>query len=470
MAQEEPDYDIFKDLDVYETIIHEVYKEYSKEPTAKFCDNINLPNEYNNQVIVLCRKFVSFYKNLKKNCNSDNCSPVHKKYSSYLNFWISHQLELQSIPKNDKLVLYKNLKDNLQQYDEDRKLQVKLYNVNDNDFKSMNMLYKLYKNYNGSLSEYNNDCDKFFHLFKENYDKCLYRCYAEGDSKLCDVMNNFRKLYDNEKFPSLYNCKKDSFPLLPELSEYRPIKLTDSEDSNIGYQLVQTANFFKKFELPQLKRENYKELNELIWLQYNMPFQLNEEMKKNNMMNILQQFLQYCYENKKNERLSSFMKELIDNYYNKIKGEYDNIFSDCKKNGKGKTHCQLYKECVNKFSKDLLTIEKDTNEYITQQVKYIESLSSLELWIYKAQSMFQDFGAMSRISPTVMSTMVAIVVCLFFLYKLTPLSSIFRKEKKRRKIPLFFPERPINDVKNHNSGNKNAKHKRGKIRFAYQPN
>ncbi|KMZ77346.1 hypothetical protein PVIIG_06106 [Plasmodium vivax India VII] len=256
MAQEEPDYDIFKDLDVYETIIHEVYKEYSKEPTAKFCDNINLPNEYNNQVIVLCRKFVSFYKNLKKNCNSDNCSPVHKKYSSYLNFWISHQLELQSIPKNDKLVLYKNLKDNLQQYDEDRKLQVKLYNVNDNDFKSMNMLYKLYKNYNGSLSEYNNDCDKFFHLFKENYDKCLYRCYAEGDSKLCDVMNNFRKLYDNEKFPSLYNCKKDSFPLLPELSEYRPIKLTDSEDSNIGYQLVQTANFFKKFELPQLKREN----------------------------------------------------------------------------------------------------------------------------------------------------------------------------------------------------------------------
>ncbi|KMZ96030.1 hypothetical protein PVNG_06363 [Plasmodium vivax North Korean] len=188
------------------------------------------------------------------------------------------------------------------------------------------------------------------------------------------------------------------------------------------------TNFFKKFKVNYdkcLRRCYIEELNELIWLQYNIPFQYEVETKKYYMMNILQQFFQYCDENRKNEKLSSFMEEFIEQYYNKKKGEYKDIFNECENNDEEKTHCQLYKECEKKFSNDLSTIKTNTDKYITQQKNYINSLSALELWIFKAKSMFQDFASMSRISPTIMSTMIAIVVCLFFLYKV--LKKLFKK-------------------------------------------
>nr|CAB96694.1 vir5 [Plasmodium vivax] len=458
-VEEEKDYDIFKDLDDYETIIHQVNREYSDEPQANFCDSITFTNEYKNQVSVLCRKYVSFFKKIKHNNRSYSNPQDHKKYPEYLNFWIRHQLELQSISKYDRSVLYIHLKNNYPQFDKERELENKIYCINEKDYKSMNILYDLYKNYYGSLHEYKTECNYFFQSFKENYDKCLYRCYFGHDSKLCDVMKIFRELYDKQKFPNIQNqCHITSYTSLPELSDYSSEKTTDSEDFNIGYKLVKTSTFSKPFGLPQIKGVNYKELNELIRLQYNMPYYYDDEMKKNFMMKILYQFIKYCRENKKNEKLSSFMKEFIEKYYKKNENEYNDIFADCKIGCKSKIYGQLYKSCKENYGDDLLLIEKNVNSYLEDQKTYIESLSALEVWIFKAQSLFQDFGAMSRISPTVISTM------------LTPLSSIFRKEKKRRKIPLFFPERSINDVKNHNSKHMKAKSKRGKIRFAYQPN
>ncbi|KMZ76869.1 hypothetical protein PVIIG_05860 [Plasmodium vivax India VII] len=403
-VEEEKDYDIFKDLDDYETIIHQVNREYSDEPQANFCDSITFTNEYKNQVSVLCRKYVSFFKKIKHNNRSYSNPQDHKKYPEYLNFWIRHQLELQSISKYDRSVLYIHLKNNYPQFDKERELENKIYCINEKDYKSMNILYDLYKNYYGSLHEYKTECNYFFQSFKENYDKCLYRCYFGHDSKLCDVMKIFRELYDKQKFPNIQNqCHITSYTSLPELSDYSSEKTTDSEDFNIGYKL-------------------YKELNELIRLQYNMPYYYDDEMKKNFMMKILYQFIKYCRENKKNEKLSSFMKEFIEKYYKKNENEYNDIFADCKIGCKSKIYGQLYKSCKENYGDDLLLIEKNVNSYLEDQKTYIERLSALEVWIFKAQSLFQDF------------------------------------------------ERSINDVKNHNSRHMKAKSKRGKIRFDYQPN
>ncbi|CAI7723985.1 PIR protein [Plasmodium vivax] len=465
----QPEYDIFEDVvDIYETVKYEVESKYKSDTISNFCSLIDINHGYKNHVIDVCKEFVYLFKQFIRHYGTDENKPSTKKYPKFINFWLQLNLLRRSIPDTYNSDLLGHLKENQKTFDEKDKLNSKLFFIDPLSFKGMSMLYNLYKNYYATLHEYEDKCINFINEFKVNYDNCLYRCYAQGDTKLCDVMQKFRKLYDDQKFPKATTCNESS-PLLPELSEYRSIHLSDSEDSNTGYKLVQASTFFNPFELPQLKGVNYKELNHLIWLQYNMPFQYDEEMKKKYMMNILQQFLQYCYDNKKNEKLSSFMKEFIIQYYNKSKEVYDDIFRECKTMSEEKTHCQLYKECKKKFSNDLSTIERNTEEYITQQKKYIESLSALELWIFKAQSMFQGFGAMSRISPTIMSTMVAIVVCVFFMYKLTPLSSIFGKEKKRRKIPLFFPERTTNYVKDDNSGHMKEKPKRGRIRFSYQP-
>ncbi|KMZ76915.1 hypothetical protein PVIIG_05801 [Plasmodium vivax India VII] len=364
MTEEKPDYDIFEETEVYETLIHTVEKDYINEATATFCDNIAFPDEYKNQVRVLCRKFVSFFNNLKSNSKFDSSSQAYQKYPQYLNFWIRLQLELQNISKNDMPLLYKHLNGNYEKFDEDRKLQDKLYIINDDDFTSMYMLYQLYKIYNGSLSDYNIECNEFYQLFKENYDKCLYKCYAKGDSKLCDVMKNFKKLYDKEKFPRLNNCKKKLCPLLPELSEYKIIYRSHSENDNIGYQLVQTADNYIRYELPKLTGENNNELKELIWLQYNMPFHYNEEMMKTYMMSVLYQFIVYCNENKKNLKLSLFMKEFIGEYYKKNKTEYQKIFSECKNDPNTQKYCQLHKKCNDEFEQDLSIIKDDSSKYI----------------------------------------------------------------------------------------------------------
>ncbi|KMZ77299.1 hypothetical protein PVIIG_05658 [Plasmodium vivax India VII] len=443
MAQEEPDYDIFNDLDDYLTIVLEVNK-YEQNTTSQFCNSISLNYSHNNQIIELCRKFVSFFNNLKSNYKSDSSPEDNKKYSEYLNFWVRHQLELQSISKTDKLVLYKHLQDNYQQLDEDSKLKNKLYNINDNDFKSMNMLYELYKNYNGPLSDYNDDCNNFLKKFKVNYDKCLYRCYAEGDSKLCAVMKKFRDLYDEKKFPRAQTCNASS-QKLPKLSEYCTIEPTVSEDYNIGYQLVQTADTSIRYELPKLT-----EANDLIWLQYNMSFHYDEEKKKTYMMKVLYQFIFYCNENKKNLKLSLFMKEFIRKYYTTNEAEYKEIFTECEGKDNKEIYGQWYKNCKEKFGKDILLIRDNANSYVQQQENYIKELPTLDLLILKAKALFQDSESMSKYSTTIISIMISIFLCLFFLYKV-------------------LKKRSINDVKHDNSGNMKTKPKRGKIRFSYQP-
>ncbi|KNA01572.1 hypothetical protein PVNG_05018 [Plasmodium vivax North Korean] len=319
-------YDIFNDLDDYLTIVLEVNK-YEQNTTSQFCNSISLNYSHNNQIIELCRKFVSFFNNLKSNYKSDSSPEDNKKYSEYLNFWVRHQLELQSISKTDKLVLYKHLQDNYQQLDEDSKLKNKLYNINDNDFKSMNMLYELYKNYNGPLSDYNDDCNNFLKKFKHN------------------------------------------------------------------------------------------ELKDLIWLQYNMSFHYDEEKKKTYMMKVLYQFIFYCNENKKNLKLSLFMKEFIRKYYTTNEAEYKEIFTECEGKDNKEIYGQWYKNCKEKFGKDILLIRDNANSYVQQQENYIKELPTLDLLILKAKALFQDSESMSKYSTTIISIMISIFLCLFFLYK-----------------------------------------------------
>ncbi|KMZ76779.1 hypothetical protein PVIIG_05891, partial [Plasmodium vivax India VII] len=369
----QPEYDIFEDvLDINETLMHAFGSAKKNETTSSLCSRIDINDGYKNQVIDVCNEFVYLFKQLKQHYQTPSNTTPTKKYPEFINFWLQLNLLRRNIPDNYKSKLLEHLKANRKEFEAEIILKDKLIFIEQISFIGMRILYNLYKNYYGTLNEYEYNCTDFFKKFKKSYDKCLRRCYAEGDSKLCDVLQKFRNLYNKERFPRINNCNKNLCPLLPELTKYRPIKLTDSEDSNIGYQL-------------------YKELIELIWFQYNMPFQYDGEMKKYYMMSILQQFLQYCYENQKNEKLSLFMKEFIVQYYNNNKGEYDKIFSECKTNGNGKKHCQLYEACEKKFTNDLSTIKADTKKFITQQEEYINSLSALELWIFKAKSMFQDF-------------------------------------------------------------------------------
>ncbi|KMZ98999.1 hypothetical protein PVNG_03838 [Plasmodium vivax North Korean] len=67
-------------------------------------------------------------------------------------------------------------------------------------------------------------------------------------------------------------------------------------------------------------------------------------------MKILKEYLQYFEKNKTNPQLQYFVNEFIDKYYNAKESEYKNIFTSCDDNSDtSKEHCNLYKQCNDKF-------------------------------------------------------------------------------------------------------------------------
>ncbi|KMZ96067.1 hypothetical protein PVNG_06291 [Plasmodium vivax North Korean] len=359
--------------------------------------------------------FVKFFKILHQLNEGLGKDHISDKYPDFLNYWLKHQLKKKNINQSYHYELYHCLNRNYKIFDPKEKLKDKLFDIQEY-FNNINILYLLYKNYIDIKEKRIEECSKTFEECKTNYNNALEKCFQGGDDEVCKGLKAFTKFNRKEKNIKLENCHNYELPTLSELILIES-RSGESENQNIGYNLVKN-NFHNFYNgLRTIEHRNYPDLTKLLSYKYNILFEHDAEENKNNMMNILKQFFQYCDENKKNDKLSSFMKEFIDNYYNKKKGEYENIFSGCNTNVKEYKHCQLYKQCEKNFTNNSSKIARDTNEYISKQEKYVASLSPLQLWIFKAQSMFQDFDAISRISPTVMSTMVAIVVCLFFLYK-----------------------------------------------------
>ncbi|KMZ96045.1 hypothetical protein PVNG_05983 [Plasmodium vivax North Korean] len=331
---------------------------------------------------------VSTYEEYESIAVNGNTYQKYAEFCNSINFGLDQKTQIIRIcTKFVKLfkVLYENNKIHGKNHISDKYTEFLNYWLNHQLIEN-----SIDKSYHNELYECLDKC-------KKNYNNALEKCFQVGDHDVCKVLKIFNVFYESNKKKIFSNYGVIELPILTEF-----ILLGSgsgkSDNQNIGYNL-------------------YLNLTQLLSYQYNILFEHDAKKNKNNMMNILQQFFQYCDENRKNEKLSSFMEEFIEQYYNIKKNEYENIFNECNTNGEEYTHCQLFKVCKKNFTNQLKKIVWDTNEYIIKQKKYIESLSPLQLWIFKAQSMFQDFDAMSRISPTIMSTMVAIVVCLFFLYK-----------------------------------------------------
>ncbi|CAI7719072.1 hypothetical protein PVPAM_060007900 [Plasmodium vivax] len=324
----------------------------------------------------------------------------------------------------------------------------------------MYILYRLYKIFD-QIKQGTMKYDKGIEEFKIIYNNALKQCILETDDNFYKALDKFRNYY-RINISNVKSCTNGKCPTLPELTyEYEQI---DPKTPMIGYKLVQSVNNILYKELTKITKEKHKNLKDLVFLQYNLLFEPDEDENKRLLMNILYEYFQYCYENKNNKHLLEFIEEFINKYYKNMKTNYKKIFQECDPNKKYQDYCDIYNKCNTQFNEDFSLIKNNTVMYVTHKKDYFNNLTTDDSWIGRAMAIFKDFDAFSKNSPTVMSTLVAIALCLFFLYKLISLSSIFRKEKKRKKIPLFFPER-INDE---NSANKNVKPKRGKIIFSYQ--
>ncbi|KMZ76807.1 hypothetical protein PVIIG_05831 [Plasmodium vivax India VII] len=226
--------------------------------------------------------------------------------------------------------------------------------------------------------------------------------------------NETQKLKFYEKLASKYtdrkNTKCDEF-----LEDFKKLyndglkKFYMDGDINLSKELEKYKNLYMKNDL-----HNYNDLNDLISVQYNLLLDYKEEEQNCLMIIILHQFFQYCNDYKYNRKLSLFMEEFINKYYNKDKSKYQKIRQECKSIPNLNPYCKLYNKLSAEYKNDFSLIEKNSDRYIEQQKKYIEKWSPLDLFILKAKAVFKYFDAMSRILPTILFTMVAII--LFFLF------------------------------------------------------
>ncbi|KMZ88770.1 hypothetical protein PVBG_05862 [Plasmodium vivax Brazil I] len=156
---------------------------------------------------------------------------------------------------------------------------------------------------------------------------------------------------------------------------------------------------------------------DLVSLEYNLLFEHDENENKRLLMNILLEFFQYCNENKKNKHLLEFITEFIDKYYKHMKNSYSEIFNECVPHNTSLNYCKIYNECNTKFNVDFSLIKHNSEKYLAKKEQYYNNLTTDDSWIDRAMAIFKDFDAFSKNSPTVMSTFVAIIMCLFILYK-----------------------------------------------------
>ncbi|KMZ81715.1 hypothetical protein PVIIG_05547 [Plasmodium vivax India VII] len=119
----------------------------------------------------------------------------------------------------------------------------------------------------------------------------------------------------------------------------------------------------------------HSNLMDLISLQYNLRMEKDNDEKYCVMMKILHQFFQYCKENIQ------------------------------------------YKKFRQEFKNEITSIRSGPENYKKNKEEYFKNLALDDSWISKARAIFQDSEAMSKNSPTIMSTLVSIILLFFFIYK-----------------------------------------------------
>ncbi|CAI7717583.1 PIR protein [Plasmodium vivax] len=472
MSEKEPDYSFFNNFaSCYKIECERDQASYTTND-AYYCEGPEFQYNVGNQVEGICKNMVKLYNHAILNQQLNKNVFSQKKVPEFINYWINSHLTKAGIKDIQKPQIFQKFDAISKIFDQQSLLKGKIYHIKEKEVDGMNILYELYKNIYELEQKEKNYFETFLKIFKKHYNQGLIKCFNEGNVKFCQELNKYIKFYEQYKKTKLsQTCNNNNqCPSLSELSLLLSSKNKLLNIAEYGYKLIGSLHISSLDGLYSMKNDDYANLKILISLQYNLPMEENEDKKNCAMLNILYKYLKYCNKHNNNWNLEPFIYEFMEKYYNKNKSHYKNLFENCTSEDKeSKQYCTYYDKCKSDFKEDFTLIETSKEAYIKNKEEYFKNLNSKKSWVQRALDLFKDFDTILRNSPIITSTLIAIFLCLFFLYKLTTLSSIFRKEKKKRKIPLFYPQRIIQDVKVDNSGHNNPKPKGGKIRFAYQP-
>ncbi|CAG9485748.1 unnamed protein product [Plasmodium vivax] len=196
-------YDFFSKILFYKT--HAPHLENINELSnfEKGCNNMSKESGFSGISFssMPCEKFKYLFS-LKKNNNPLISSD--DDYYNYINFWLNYNI---SGKNSDYTVSVKEFYNTLQKldynFDNEKKLECKLYNINNDDFENMCILNNLYSNYNNIFKDKKVVCAERASCLQ--YSKACYREYRRGLIKCLNknidcykALNDFKNMYKTE--------------------------------------------------------------------------------------------------------------------------------------------------------------------------------------------------------------------------------------------------------------------------------
>ncbi|SBT73144.1 Plasmodium vivax Vir protein, putative [Plasmodium ovale] len=420
-----PDYEIFDSLGKY-MLKEKGITNSSSEKINNFCNAILRLPDSSTDAENLCKQFVHFFKLLYEEYNDPTISDNRNKYPEFLNYWLNSQFRAKNIKISPESKFYKYFINNYDKYVEENILKDKLYHIEDKYFNKMHMLYEFYKKYNEINEAANGGCTKFLDHCKTNYSEAWKKCFSEKDNPFCSALDGFRKFYDENKHSNLSRCNEEGLSSLPELLSPHSYRDTELEANKISNYLIWPTNNDSSIRTSKIKNTQFSKLYELLLLRYSFLFADNKEDKKYNMLKILQEFFQYCNENRGIPSLILFYKEFLKEYYTKNKDEYDEIYRDCSTSPEHtKSYCKVYEDVSTKYSNHLSTIKNIHDEELNEGTEKLQWLISENSSSVIISQLDKGNNILSNITPILVGTMAGGLSILFLLYKFTPFGSWF---------------------------------------------
>ncbi|KMZ87863.1 hypothetical protein PVBG_05800 [Plasmodium vivax Brazil I] len=322
------------------------------------------------QITKYCKEFVNFFTFLKENIIRDSDLLLYNQYHEFLNYWLNDKLQGSSISDVDRTVFYNELDVSNYWFDKERKLKANIYDIENNRYIKMKLLYGLYKEYYELKDKDETYCSEFLNYCKDKYTNALKKCYYDRDVDFCEALKRFRSLYENNKSSIHSTCSK------------------------------------------------YSNLRKLISVHYNILEVYDKDKQKMSMMNILHEYLQYCNDNSTRSHLILFIEEFFENYYNEKKNVYEQIYKDCSVDTQSqKDYCEIYKKCITEFKCDFFLIEQNPEEYVNNKKELHQKMNKGGLWMENIARFFEKTSDISSSASVITGTVVALFFTTFALYK-----------------------------------------------------
>ncbi|CAG9485523.1 unnamed protein product [Plasmodium vivax] len=392
------------------------------------------------QITKYCKEFVNFFTFLKENIIRDSDLLLYNQYHEFLNYWLNDKLRGSSITDADREAFYKDLEASYYWFDWEEKLKAET------------------------------DCSDFLKYCKDNYTIALKKCYDDRDVDFCEALKGFRSLYENNKSSDHSKCSTVELPLLPEITSHESSKIINMSKVEIGNAIIDPTQIHTNLDLSKIRNQKYDNLRKLISVHYNILEVYDKNEQKISMMNILNEYLQYCNANSTRSDLILFIEEFFNNYYYKKKNVYDEIYKDCSVDTQSqKDYCEIYKKCITEFKCDFSLIEQNPEEYVNNKKELHQKMNKGGLWMENIARFFEKTSDISSSASVITGTVVALFFTTFALYKFTPVGRLCNKKKKKVKNAYNYEVENIEDLFDYNKNFVNIDPSRNRIRLSYYP-